>query len=106
MIYIVKALFRLTGFVGTYEILKRIKDIGKCSYKDLPDTMCISSKNARIKEFLNQKLITHHFDRGNKRIEWYEITEKGIKFLSILELLDELNVENAKKRKASKKVIK
>ena len=91
LIQIVKKLFQLVGFVGTYEVLKCIKDIGKCSYKDLPDTMCISSKNARIKEFLNQKLITHHFNRGNKRIEWYEITQKGIKFLSILELLDKLD---------------
>ena len=90
LIQIVKALFQLVGFVGTYEILKRIKDIGKCSYKGLPDTMCISSKNARLIQMKSLKLITHHFERGNKRVEWYEITEKGIKFLFHLEQIDQL----------------
>jgi len=88
---VIKEIFRVVGLVGTYEILKRIKEKERCSYVDLPDTMSGGSKNTRIKKFLSLKLITHHFERGKeKRIEWYEITEKGIKFLSLLEGIDKL----------------
>ena len=86
----IKEIFRVVGLVGTYEILKRIKEKERCSYVDLPDTMSGGSKNTRIKKFLSLKLITHHFEREEKRIEWYEITEKGIKFLSLLEEMDKL----------------
>ena len=68
-----REIFRIVGLVGTFEYLKQIEEKERCSYKNL-------------------KLITHHFDRGKeKRIEWYEITEKGMKFLSILEQLDQLS---------------
>ena len=81
--YIIKA---------SFEILKQIKEKEKCSYKDLPCNTSISAKNTRLMQLENLKFITHHFDRGKeKRTEWYEITEKGIKFLSILEQLDQLN---------------
>lgn len=87
----VKEIFRITGLVGTFEILKQIKEKQECSYKDLPASISVSSRNIRLIQLKNLNLITHYFDRGKeKRIEWYEITEKGIKFLSLLEQLDKL----------------
>ena len=86
-----KQIFRIVGMVGTFEFLNQIKKKGKCSYKDLPNITSTASKNTRLIQLKNLKLITHHFDRGEeKRLEWYEITEKGMKFLSILEQLDQL----------------
>ena len=52
--------------------------------------MSISSKNTRLIQMLSLKLITHHLDKETKRVEWYEITEKGIKFLYHLEEIGKL----------------
>ena len=86
----IKGIFRVVGLVGTYEILKQLKEKERCSYIELPDTMSTASRNKRLIQLKSLKLITHHFERGTKRIEWYEITEKGIKFLSLLEQIDKL----------------
>ena len=87
----IKEIFRIVGLVGTYDILKRIKEKERCSYIDFPDNMSGGSKNTRIIKFLSLKLITHHFERGKeKRVEWYEITEKGMNFLSLLDQMDQL----------------
>ena len=87
-----REIFRIVGLVGTFEYLKQIEEKERCSYKDLPNITSSAAKNARLIQLKNLKLITHHFDRGKeKRIEWYEITEKGLKFLSILEQLDQLS---------------
>lgn len=87
----IKEIFHIVGLVGTFELLKQIKEKEKCSYMNLPDNMSGASKNKRLSQLTNLKLTTHHFERGkDKRIEWYEITEKGRKFLSILEQLDQL----------------
>lgn len=87
----IKEIFHVVGLVGTFEILKQIKEKGRCSYINLPDSMSGGSKNRRLAQLLNLGLIEHFFERGEvRRIEWYEITEKGIKFLSLLEQLDQL----------------
>ena len=87
----IKKIFRVVGLVGTYDILKQIKDKKRCSYIQLPETMSTASRNKRLIQLKSLKLITHHFERGKeKRIEWYEITDKGIKFLSHLEQIDQL----------------
>ena len=86
----IKGIFRVVGLVGTYDILKQLKDKKRCSYIQLPDTMSMASRNKRLIQLKSLKLITHHFERGNKRVEWYEITEKGLKFLSHLEQIDKL----------------
>ena len=91
MISIIKGIFKVVSCVGTYDILRRIKERGKCRYRELPDNMSIDSRNKRLIQMKSLKLITHHFERGKeKRIEWYEITDKGIKFLSLLGEIDEL----------------
>ena len=88
----IKEIFKVVGLVGTYEILKQIKEKERCSYINLPENMSGGSKNTRLKQLLSLKLITHHFERVNeKRVEWYEITDKGIKFLSLLEQLAQLD---------------
>ena len=88
----IKEIFHIVGLVGTFEILKQIKEKERCNYINLPENISGGSKNTRLSQLLNLKLITHHFKRGEeKRIEWHEITEKGIKFLSILEQLDQLS---------------
>ena len=90
LIQVIKEIFRVVGLVGTYEILKKLKEKEMCSYIELPDTMSTASRNKRLIQLKSLKLITHHFKRRNKRVEWYEITEKGIKFLSLLEQIDQL----------------
>ena len=89
----IKEIFHVVGLVGTYEILKQLKEKERCSYIELPDTISMASRNTRLIQLLNLKLITHHFERNKeKRVEWYEITEKGIKFLYHLEEIGKLDV--------------
>lgn len=62
----------------------------KTQYTDLHKTLAAYTLNCRLQELLDSKLIEHHFERKEKRREWYTITKKGRKVLHIIHKLQEL----------------
>lgn len=86
-------LLRLLGLKGTVDVLRLIGK-GKTQYKDLISIdISISTPNERLKQLLSSLLIEHHLKRTDKKEEWYEITEKGKRFVKILEQLEKLAEE-------------
>ncbi|MGD2249767.1 MAG: winged helix-turn-helix transcriptional regulator [Candidatus Methanofastidiosia archaeon] len=83
-------ILKLLGLTGTVFILEYMDTHTKTQYKDLNKTLAAYTLNCRLKEFLDLKLIEHHFIRKEKREEWYEITEKGEKLLQIIKKLQNL----------------
>ena len=58
MIVVIKEIFRIVGLVGTYEILKRMKERERCSYVDLPDIISTATLNTRLIQLKSLRLIT------------------------------------------------
>jgi DNA-binding HxlR family transcriptional regulator len=83
-------ILKLLGFTGTVFILEYMDAHTKTQYKDLNKTLAAYTLNCRLKELLDSKLVEHHFERKEKREEWYEITERGKKLLQIIRKLQNL----------------
>jgi predicted transcriptional regulator len=89
-----KTIHQVLGLAGTVEILKCISEHEKCKYIDLASITGYGTLNTRLVQLTSFKLIKHNIKRDkNGRREWYEITEKGKKFVKILEQLEQLDKE-------------
>ncbi|MGD2247392.1 MAG: winged helix-turn-helix transcriptional regulator [Candidatus Methanofastidiosia archaeon] len=84
-------IIKILGFTGTIFILEYMDAHTKTQYKDLNKTIAAYTLNCRLQELLDSNLIEHHFERKEKRKEWYEITEKGRKVLQIIQKLQEIS---------------
>jgi DNA-binding HxlR family transcriptional regulator len=77
----------LLGLIGakyTKDIMEYLETFKKAHYMDMAALMSTGTLNKRIIRLIRFKLIRHHLERRGKRIEWYEITEKGRRFLQSL----------------------
>lgn len=77
-------LLRLVGLKGTIAILRLLSE-HSLQYKHLRKLMDTCTLNKRVKQLSDCNLVTHHTDKKSVRKEWYEITDKGIEVLQILE---------------------
>jgi len=77
---------------GTIQILKLIKKRKKAHHRELKTTFSYKTLNIRLNQLLKLNLIEHHFFKGKKREEWYELTERGKKIVLILEKMDDIIV--------------
>lgn len=82
----------ILGLRGAIRILYYLNDHDKSRYKDLKVLkISVHTQNSRLSQLLQLKLISHHLIfEERKKIEWYEITEKGKKILEILEKLEKV----------------
>ncbi len=83
-------IIHLVGLKGTAFILEYLNTHKKARYKDLLETLSTHTLNNRLGDLLDLKLIKHHFERKETRIEWYEITEKGKKAFQYIKKLQNL----------------
>ncbi|MGD2247743.1 MAG: winged helix-turn-helix transcriptional regulator [Candidatus Methanofastidiosia archaeon] len=83
-------IIKLLGFTGAIFILEYMDTHTKTQYKELNKTLAAYTLNCRLQELLESNLIEHHFERKEKRREWYTITKKGKKVLHIIHKLQEL----------------
>jgi len=74
--------FRVLGLTSTIDLLKSIQE-GKNQYKDFLTFMGVGTINRRLRELINLRIIEHHFERKDKRNEWYTLTEKGRRILEV-----------------------
>jgi len=74
--------FRVLGLTSTIDLLKSIHK-GKNQYKDFLTFMGVGTINRRLRELINLRIIEHHFERKDKRNEWYTLTEKGRRILEV-----------------------
>jgi DNA-binding HxlR family transcriptional regulator len=83
--------YKILGLKGTVRILKYLSENRKTKYLDLSSLISYVSLNKRLMQLEKLNLIENHFDRGKeKREEWYEITEKGKKLVTIFEQLEQI----------------
>lgn len=66
------------------EVLEFIDERGKAQYKELLKFVTAHTLNKRLSELSGLDCIEHHFERTPLRKEWYELTERGRKVLSLL----------------------
>ncbi len=81
---------KILSLEATFAILEYLNDHGESRYKDLECLTSTYSLSTRLKQLLKYNLIEHHFEKEETRTEWYTITEKGRKALTILKLVGEL----------------
>ncbi len=81
---------KMLSLEAAFEILEYLNDHGESRYKDLEHLTSTYSLSTRLKQLLKYNLIEHHFEKEETRTEWYTITEKGRKALTILNLVEEL----------------
>ena len=81
-------ILKIVGAKNTIDILRELKEHGWRQYKDLNKSINCCTLNERLKQLLDLHLIEHFSNerkRKVKRIEWYELTEKGKKILQHVE---------------------
>lgn len=83
-------ILKLIGSAGTKFILDYLNTHTDVQYKELNKTIPAHTLNTRLRELLRFKLIEHHFEKKEKRREWYNITERGKKVLEIMRKLGAL----------------
>ncbi len=75
---------------ATYEILDYLNDHGNSHHKNLRQLTSIFTLSHRLNDLLKYTLIEHHFEKEEKRKEWYTITERGRRALQLLKRLEAL----------------
>ena len=80
--------FRVLGLTSTIDLLKSIQE-GKNQYKDFLTFTNMGTINRRLKQLSRLGIIEHHFERKDKRKEWYTLTEKGKKILEAIMRLED-----------------
>ena len=81
-------LLRILGLKGSEKILTFLSENGTaryCQFSEIVKT--ISTLNKRLRQLRDFDLIEHHFERGEGRKEWYELTEVGKEVCKILKRL-------------------
>ena len=81
--------FRVLGLTSTVDLLKSIQE-GKNQYKDFLTFMGVGTINRRLRELINLGIIEHHFERKDRRNEWYTLTEKGKRILEAIIRLENI----------------
>ena len=89
-----KRFLKLLGAKSTKQILEFLNQHGTAQYNQLMEFVNAPTLNARLRELLVFGLVSHHFERVEKKREWYEITEKGKKVLQHLRAMVELVTES------------
>jgi DNA-binding HxlR family transcriptional regulator len=77
-------LLKIIGSTGTKQILEYIDEHGTARYRDLHPSLNSHTLNSRLRDFLLLGLVEHHIEKKEKRIEWYNITEKGKKVAQLM----------------------
>lgn len=85
-----KDFLKLVGATATREILEFLNTHGPSRYRQLSAFVNTHTLDARLRALRSFNLVEHHFEKGTKRKEWYEITEKGKILLRHMEELLEL----------------
>jgi len=88
--------FRVLGLTSTVDLLKSIQK-GKNQYKDFLVSMGVGTINRRLKQLMKLGIIEHHFERKEKRNEWYTLTEKGKEILEEIMKLENIFEEEVLK---------
>ncbi len=86
-------LLKMLGARGTKQILEFMNEHDTARYKQMEEFTSTPALNRRLRELLSFDLIEHHFEREEGRREWYEITEKGKRFLKCIESIIEVAEE-------------
>ncbi len=79
-------LLKILWLKGTFGILQYLVDHGKSQYRDLEPLASTYTLSTRLGQLLEYGLIEHHFEKEERRTEWYEITEKGRKVLESMKI--------------------
>ena len=77
-------LLKSLGTRGTKRILEFLCEHRAAQYHQMIAIMNTYSLNRRLYELIELGLIEHHFEKGRRRKEWYELTEKGTLILQRL----------------------
>ncbi len=83
--------FKILHLEATYKILDYLNDHGNCHHKDLKHLTSTFTLSHRLNDLLKYTLIEHHFEKEEKRKEWYTITERGRRALELLKRLEALS---------------
>ena len=79
------------GLKGSIKILKYLKENGKGQYKNLLELdLIVSTLNWRVRKLIGLGLISHNITLIEKRVEWYELTDKGKKVLNLVQKLEKV----------------
>jgi DNA-binding HxlR family transcriptional regulator len=89
-----KGILKVIGSTGMVYILEYLHTHTKTQYKELNRELVPHTLNTRLKELLMYKLIEHHFEKKEKREEWYTITERGRKVLQIIRKLKKIGTHS------------
>ena len=81
---------KLIGAKGTKFVLEFLDEHGKGQVIEMLEFMNPGTLNFRLQDLLRFGLINHCLERKPKKVEWYEITEKGKKALKDMRALIEL----------------
>ncbi len=82
--------FKILHLEATYEILDYLNDHGNSHHKDLMQLTSTFTLSHRLNDLLKYTLIEHHFEKDEKREEWYTITGRGRRALELLKRLEVL----------------
>ena len=83
---------KVLGLTATIDILKSIEQ-GRGQYKDFLQIAGVAIINRRIRQLIDLKIIEHHFEREQKRREWYTLTKKGKRVVKAINRLEEAFLE-------------
>jgi DNA-binding HxlR family transcriptional regulator len=83
-------ILKLIGSAGTKFILEYLNTHTETQYKELNRTLVPHTLNTRLRELSDFGLVEHHFEKKERRKEWYNITERGKRVLQIIKNLESL----------------
>jgi DNA-binding HxlR family transcriptional regulator len=83
-------LLKLLGARDTKQILEFIEEHGKTHYSQMMNSFTTYGLNTRLKMLVSFGLVSHQFERKEKRREWYEMTPAGKIVLNLLREIVEI----------------
>jgi DNA-binding MarR family transcriptional regulator len=73
---------------NTRQILEFIAENGNTQYKEMMSCINLYFLSTKLGKLLKSGLICHHFERTDRRREWYTLTDKGRRVLECLHTLE------------------
>ena len=81
----IRKLLKLVGSAKTVEILEYLREHGKAQHRDFNTFTNTHTLNTRLIQLIKFKLIEHHYERLNVRLEWYTLTKRGEHILAYVD---------------------
>jgi DNA-binding HxlR family transcriptional regulator len=81
--------FRFLINENTRQILEFISGNGNTRHKEMMSCINLYFLSTKLGKLLASGLICHHFERTDRRREWYTLTDKGRRVLECLHTLED-----------------